>query len=268
MEIENAHIYYINSNNKESGTHSNFTYRLDLPKNADRCVILQADIPKSYTLVNSTNKTFYLTEQSTEVSVVLTVGNYSLRQILTALSSKLTTASPNGWTYTATYSSAQSTGKIIYTCSASGTGKTIRIRCANSELYEQLGFEKDSTNTFTDNNDNTYVLNSANVIKLQLETSLFIRSDLSQGNTNVLQEIFSSGFLDFGNISFENKAPLLYSKPIILNNTNVYRFYLTDENDQAIDLNGLNVNFTLLVYKKNNILDFIKNIFKIQLLQS
>ena len=54
-------------------------------------------------------------------------------------------------------------------------------------LYEQFGFEPNSSYVFTAN-----TLTSINVVKFQLEDSVFIHSDIAtNGSDNVLQEILS-----------------------------------------------------------------------------
>ena len=50
--ITNKSIFYIDSHSRVSGTHSNFSYNIDLKGNEyDYCVVLQASIPKSYWLI-------------------------------------------------------------------------------------------------------------------------------------------------------------------------------------------------------------------------
>ena len=50
---------------------------------------------------------------------------------------------------------------------------------------------------------------------------------------------------------FQQNAEL-YSKHLICNQNNVFRFTLTDENFRPINLNGLNMNMTLIFYKNND----------------
>ena len=50
---KNKMIFYINSNDRESGTHGNFTIRLNYPPGVDfdRAVILDASIKRSWYLI-------------------------------------------------------------------------------------------------------------------------------------------------------------------------------------------------------------------------
>ena len=108
------------------------------------------------------------------------------------------------------------------------------------------GSLSNSTNTFIGN-----VLVSTNCIKLQLEDTLFILSDCSNALSGVLQEVYCNS-ADFSNITFFQQNAELYSKHLICNQNNVFRFTLTDENFRPINLNGLNMNMTLIFYKNND----------------
>jgi len=44
--------------------------------------------------------------------------------------------------------------------------------------------------------------------------------------------------------------------------SNVYHFYLTDEIGNIIHTNGININFTIMVYKSNDIDSMIKGAIK------
>ena len=55
-----------------------------------------------------------------------------------------------------------------------------------------------------------------------------------------------------------NTIHVFYHRKITTHN-----FSLSDENNELIPLNGLNLNITLLFYKKDNINDLIRNFLKI-----
>ena len=131
-------------------------------------------------------------------------------------------------------------------------------------LFEALGFDAFSSNNFIANQ-----LVSTNVIKLQLEDSIFIHSNLvSNGTDNILQEIFSADAGDFSNIIFTTPDFEAYSKQITYNTSNVYNFYITDEEQRPINFNGLNVNFTIVLYKKENVMEMLRNFMKLKLLEN
>src|SRR5690606_5184665 len=83
----------------------------------------------------------------------------------------------------------------------------------------------------------------------------------SEGD-NVLQEIYGNGNLSFSYINFTNPCPMEYSKDITNGKSNVFHFSLTDENGSIVETNGININFTIMIYKLNNIDNLIKQAIK------
>ncbi len=83
--------------------------------------VLEAQIPFTYYVFNSTNNTFTLTESDGggDTTVTIPVGNYDSTTILTALATALNTASANSHTYTVTYSA--STQLLTVTSNAGST---------------------------------------------------------------------------------------------------------------------------------------------------
>ena len=51
------------------------------------------------------------------------------------------------------------------------------------------------------------------------------------------------------------------------NRNNVYHFYITDEDANPINLNGQNVVFTLLLFKKDTLNKVVKQFLKLLLIQ-
>ena len=251
-----SRIFYVNSRNRRTGTDGDFTYEIDLKsQDVTHAVILQAYIPKSYYLIADQKNTFELEEGKDSATVTIDPGSYSRSAFKSQLQTRLNEASPNGWAYAVSNptTSEAETGKFTFT--VTGNGGTQPAFNVGSHLWEQLGFNIDTTNEFTGD-----ALTSTNVINLQSEQTLFIHSDLIQDGDAVLQEIYSSNSLNFSGISFQNPAPDLYAKKISTTNSNSYRFYLTDENTNPINLNGLNIVFTLLVYTPINWRAAISNI--------
>lgn len=255
--ITKRKFFYINSRNRISGTDSNFSYNLEMNKNEeyDHAVVLQCSIPKSYYLIETGYNTFILKEGIVETTVTVPVGNYNRDSFKTLVQTLLNTASPNLWTYTVTYPNtrnASDTGKFTFTVSGNGGSQPQLI--FTDACFEVLGFDENSTNTFVADS-----LTSSNVIKLQSEDTLYIHSDLiSNGEDNILQEIYANGDPSYSSINYQCTAIEAYGKVISTKGSNIYNFYLTNEDDQAIDLNGLNLNITLLLYKQNDIYDLMK----------
>jgi len=260
-------LFYINSRNRESGTDSDFGYELDFKAfNPTHCVVLQANIPKSFYVCRAGYNTFQITEANisgnTTTTVTVPAGTYTRQSFMSTLQSQLTLSSAYNYTYTMsipTIASASDTGKYSFTMSGnSGYQSTIITAARPNNMFELLGFNESSSNTFVAN-----TLTSANVNKLFSEDSIFIHSDLVGGITNnILQEIYSVNSADFSNIVFQNFAIEQYEKEIVGIGCNNYRFYLMNEDNETIDLNGLNWSLTLCCYKKDNTNELLQQYIK------
>lgn len=252
-------IFYINSRNRLSGTDSSFNYQLDMPpdNNFDSVVVLQAGIKKSYYLIEIDENTFTLSENSMTTIITIPPGNYTRKSFQTVLQTLLNASSPNLWTYSVSFptvSSAADTGK--YTFTVSGNGGIQPLFIFTSFLYEQMGFNSNSTNPFV-----TDSLTCTNVINLSLEDTLFLHSDICRNHDdNILQDIYTAGNSTYSSIKFDNYCVEQYAKEISYNKSNVYNFYLTDEDGIFMDLNGQNIVITLMVYKRRSIYNLFKEV--------
>lgn len=250
--ISNSRLYVVNSRNRESGTDTNFSYKFELD-NAEytHCCVMQASIPKSFYLVETGWNTFTLRDNDTLFSYTITItpGNYTVNTLITELQTILNTASSKTWTIT----SSTLTGKLTFTVSSGNYSFIFSTFC-----YEILGFNSNSTNTLI-----TQTITSTNIIKLQAEDCLIIHSDIcTNGYDNTLQEVFANGSPDYSAITYQCTSLEGCSKTFNTKDSNLFHFYITSESDnQIIDTNGINVNFSILVYKKNNFYDIIKNFF-------
>ena len=261
--ITAKHFVYVDSRSRINGTDSNFSYLINLPPNEsyDRVVVLNAQIPKSYYLVEAPANTFILIEGASTVTVTVPSGDYVLQAWMYTLQSLLNTNSPSGWTYTVTYPSiltSPNTGKLTFSVSGNaGIQPSITV---SSQFFEQFGFNSASVNTFVSD-----ALTSSNVIKLQVEDRLFITSDIVEGTTNtcVLQSINSAPSPDYSSIQYHCFAPEFYSKPLRSQYNQVYNFSLTDENGKVLETNGLNITMTLLFYKESDIVERLKAFMKL-----
>ena len=245
------YIAYVNSYNKlsVSDSTSNFSVKINLPKNNvfDRVVVSQVSIPKSFYMIPNGYNNFTLLENTMQPQlVILPCGNYTKSALLTQLILSLKTASQLNYVsgvspYTYTVTASLLTGMLQFSVNLINPSFIF-----TTNVYERLGFASNTTYTFYNN-----TLYSPNVIKLQLEDTLFILSDCSNALSGVLQEVYCNS-ADFSNITFYQQNAELYSKHLICNQNNVFRFTLTDENFRPINLNGLNMNMTLIFYKNND----------------
>jgi hypothetical protein len=265
--ISSSKLFYINSSDRVSGTDSDFLYAFQMPADVkfDKVCVLQVCIPKSYYLVQA-NEYFTLTEGANSVNITPPVGNYTRKSLASTLQTLLSLNSPNRYTYAVTYpnsSTIPDTGKYTFLVTGNGGVQPIFTFATTNDLWDHMGFASGSTNNFVGNS-----LTSTNVINLQKENTLYLHSDIvNNGSDNILQEVFSVQSADYSSIVFQQYNIDGYSKDLVGNSNNVYRFYLSDETGNQIDLNGQNLNFTLLMYKKNNIYNMIKQFLKLQAVQ-
>lgn len=261
MEILEKKIFYVNSRNRinSSDTDSNFSVKLDLPPGHDfnRVCLLDISIPKSYYLVQE-DSTFILQELGVNTTITVSPGNYNRRNFATTITSLLNLASPNLWTYSITYTTGPDTGKYVYSVSGNSSNQPKLIFNSDNNLFEQFGFADGSTNTFSANS-----ITSTNVVKFSIEDVLYLHCDMvSNGNDNVLKEIYTNGNSDYSAINQSTSDIFAFSKELTLKNNNSYRFYLTDEDDNIINLNGLNINMTLMIYKENSLSQTVLNLIR------
>lgn len=267
MLVKNPYYVYINSRDRISGTEENFTFNIAFPDgsaNFDHVVCLNALIPKSYYLIQDgpLENIFQLDENGATVTVTVPIGSYLLSAFKTVIGNLLTAASPNGLTYTLTYpaSSGADTGKWTYTQNNGAIQSSIIV---NQHFFEPLGFVSGSTNLFS-----STTLISTCVIKLQSEDRLLIHSNIcNNGRDDILVSINSTTSINYSSIAWECPAPEFYSHLLSSQNNNTYSFSLTDENGELIQLNGLNMNLTLLLYKKDDIFERIKTFLKMAVIK-
>jgi len=258
----NPYHVYINSRDRVDGTDESFSYNIQFPAgyDYDQVVCLNVLIPKSFYLIQSggDEQIFDLEENGVVVQITVPVGSYLFNAFRTTLGTLLTNASPNGLTYTLTSpsSSGPDTGKWTYTQSNGAIQSAIICK---SHLFEPLGFHANSRNLFTGT-----TLVSSCVIKLQSEDRLMIRSNLvNAGRDDILVCFNSTTNINFSSIAWECPAPEFYARGLSSKNNHTYNFSLTDEDGELIQLNGLNLNMTLLFYKKDDIFNQIRNFLRV-----
>lgn len=241
-------VFYVNSGNRLSGTSSDFTYELRIPKDNvyTKCVISNLVLPKSFYMIANGYNTFTLIENGVSVTVTLTIGNYNETSLPIELKTRMDAASPNGYIYTITFPNSRliaQTGKFTFTVSNNG-GIQPSLSFDTISAYEFLGFLRNSTVNFVGN-----TLTSTNPIYLQSERSLYLHSNMVvNDNDNILQDIYTTFSQPFSSIIFSQLEYRFNSKNFIARNNNTFSFRLSDENDTTIDLNNIDWQFTLIIY--------------------
>lgn len=245
-------IFHINSRNRLSGTDSDFIYKLDMPSrnNFNSVCVVEISIPKSYYLIQQNENTFYVDE----TLITIPAGNYTRRSFQTVLNSLL----PAG--FTCTYpdeNTSAGTGKFTFT----GTPDSQFI--FTNYLWEVMGFDANTSYILTGG-----TLVSVNVINFQKESTLFLKSDIAMNDTNsILADVFANGNSDFSTIVWRINDLESHSKELRSRDNNTYRFQLMNEDGVIMNLNGLNILITLLVYEKNPVYRMINGFIKHQLLK-
>jgi hypothetical protein len=261
-------LVYINSEQRQAGSSSNFSFQMTIPQGVfDRVCVLQASIPQSYYIIENGINTFILRELGVDTTITIPAGNYNVFSMATAVSTLLTTASLNLWIYKMTYPNSfteSNTGK--YEFSVTGNGVNQPSLKFTNEVHEQFGFELNKYYPFVSGG-----LKSSNVVSFVPETRLFIHSDIGinydDGDT-ILQEIYGNNVMPLSVVSYQLTTDVsAYSKRIRSGLNNIYHFWVTNKNDDQIDLNGQDILITLLLYKRDNFTEVFKNFIQLQLLK-
>lgn len=264
--IKDQQIIHINSKFRTAGTDDDFEYEIQLKKanNFTHVAVLNISIPKSYYLIPEGENTFIVEEEGSQQTVTIPEGNYSITSFLFVLNNLFQHGGGHLQHYSASFPNSKTeaqTGKITFTHNNANHESSFIF--GNDHLPEVMGFERSSTNVFT-LGQNDSVLVSKNICNFQRESTLFLHSNLADNtNDDILLEMFASGNPDLSNINFENQGNLEEHSKLVTNSlSNSYRFYLTDEYSQRINLNGVNMLITLCFYEKENVNRLIRGYIK------
>lgn len=264
----NKQLFYINSYYRinQLDSTSNFSFELNLNPNVDytHVTILDATIPKSNYSVRSNNNTFTVIEDSGSREITIPIGNYSRRGFKNVLLPLLNDNIDN-IIYTMNYndiSNTVDTGKYTWSCAGNIIQPSFIF--GTSTLSDNMGFNENSTNEFNNNS-----LISSRVMNFRIRDTFFILSNLIQNKDDiVLAHVISNQSSNYDHVNFKNHAPQEYSKLFSRSKSNVYNFQITDENFKVVNLNGLDVFFTIMVYKENTTDSLIKGFIKYKTMKS
>lgn len=252
--IGKSQIYYIDSSKRVSGSTSDFTYLLNIPHEFTHCCVLQANIPMSYYLVRNGLNKLKVDEGGHITEITIPRGNYSALSFKTKLKKLLNDNCL--WDYDIILPNSieePNIAKFTYSVSGNASQPSFIFE-SESLIYEQMGFDELSTNTFDGG-----VLQSKNCIKFIPEDTLMIHSSIcSDANNDVLQEIYNGNNVQFSNITYHCANYEAYSKPIRDTRANIYNFRLCDESGNVINLNGLPMMITLLLWTKDTVMEMIR----------
>lgn len=254
--FNNPLIVNFNSKDRVSGTNSNFnSLPIDLGNNAfDTVCLIQASIPKSFYNVPSGYNTFTLRENATSVTVTIPPGSYTRINLQSNLATLLTTASPNGLTYTISYPASTAADTFHYTFSVNSAVIVCKFIFTDVSPFRQLGFETNTTYTFTAGVGSS-TLESVNAINLSYILRAFIKSNLvADATDSILEELLNFGSFPSNSVmSYQQVNFDMNSRAFNPNNKNSWNFTLQDAFGQEINLNGISWAFSVVFYQRNKI---------------
>ena len=245
MTARASKIIYLDSEERISGTSSNFSYAIDIPDGAkyDTCCVLSMTIPRSYYLIRPGQNKVILVLAGEEHPFEIPPGNYNadnFSETLLAILNGIAGAAA----FTITFSTI--TGKYTYAYSGLGTA-SFKLEDP-SRLGHQLGFGEISENHFVGG-----TLQSKNVVNFVSTSTLFLHSDMVDDSTDVLQEVYADNSVPFSNLVYNCRAPGMYAKKLRNNTSSLFNFSLCDEHDKEVDLNGHEILLTLILYRKEDL---------------
>lgn len=262
--------YYINSFDRISGDHTNFTCaKLDLNNQPfTHCCVKQVGIPKVFPNIPTNYNTFTLIEKGVSRTITLEVGYYNKNTIIAVLPALLNSASVlngNNWVYTMSYRTSTQVQNFKYTFSVSGNGGfQPSFSFTENQIYLQLGFDVGL---------HPFIASSLvcdNIINLNPVSKLYIKSDLvSSSNESILQEILNVDLVGFGSsIFYQNQGNLdLESKQLVGSQKDSFNIQLVNENGQDVDLQGQDWSFSIIFYVRQDTQELIREDLKIKTLE-
>ena len=252
MSISNLITYNLNSKNRTSGTNDNFSINIDLPADISRYInkvsVTQICIPKSWYFIQTGSNNLHLYEEvigsgnKQLINITIPEGNYSKLQLYNKLGSLMTLNSLNGVTYTFTDEHNDfDTGKL----KINATNNLIKtyLYFFDNDIYECMGFNKNVEYEFI-----TSIV-SVNIINLNRENNIYLKSNIVNNRnndmvtgSNVLCCVYSAGNKDFSYII--QQYNIIDNMKDFINNISM-NFYLTNEDNKAILLNGVDMSIQI-----------------------
>jgi hypothetical protein len=256
--MDNAYFIDINSADRNAGgTVSNFTFNIALPTDGrtfNRVSVTSVTCTKSNYAIQALYNYFYLIENGVRRTITITPGNYILNAFKTVLQTQMNASAPSGWVYAVTFpntSIAANTGKFTYTVTGnSGSQPSIQVL---NFMYRKLGFDKNSTNVFVSD-----TITSTNVLFLNATPSLYIKSNLVDGETSQLVRVDASLVPDYGTITYQCPHPESFGHMLSSSTSNTASFSMTNQDNLPIDLNGNDWIISLAFWKADDTMSIIR----------
>eukprot|EP01051_Picozoa_sp_SAG22_P017947 SAG22_NODE_2893_length_2120_cov_98.588817_2_plen_303_part_00 len=265
MKIVDKRMVFINSNERDGGTISDFT--IGLPPNlltrnnnqSMRMVLNDLVLPYTWYNVQSSNQTFNVRENSESdlFECILTPGSYHVLQLRDHLKNRLDYYSSVygfDYTYTVTYDEVAAT--FTFQANKSGFTPIVSFEFDSTSSYRLLGFQPNSVNHFA-TVDNQQVLVSTKSVNMMFTDALYLHCDLPTSNVNKgagdkstysVSHAFAKipvNTTPFSNIIYNNvNDDFVNNIPERFLNTIRFKFHTLEHND--IELND-DFSFTLKI---------------------
>ncbi|MBK9285066.1 MAG: hypothetical protein IPM51_12235 [Sphingobacteriaceae bacterium] len=235
MSLENFKYIIVNSFDASgnSDTDFNVTLNAGFPHRLDQIALDTFVMTATYYNVTSSNNTFVFQEDvGGAVTATLTVGNYTIADMITSLKSAMEAVSPNVRTYTITTNA--STNKLTITGSA-GTFSVL----TTGGLNLMLGFSRSTASGQNLANTGTRIYNLARYGFLTLKCTI-CKADTYNTITGNKQDIIA--YIPIAEASFGEiytYRPNEYSWiDVSPDRISRIEFLLTDDQNNVIDING------------------------------
>lgn len=265
--IRSSQVLYINSKQRTTGTDDNFNITLPIqPYNKFTHVsVLNLSIPKSFYAVQESQNTFIIREiynnppNTIDYLITVPVGNYTITSFITVMKGVLLSEGLINYTLIQENTRIEpQTGKLMFTHDESKDHDALFIFQDNN-IAELMGFQRNSENKFSAPVNGVEYLQSSSIVNFQSESQIYLHSDICLShNDDILLSVFGTGNPYLSNIIFDNQDLEAYSKPILRRDSNNFHFYITNEFNNPILLNGVDMLMTIIVYEKINMFDLFK----------
>lgn len=255
LGIINFREIHFNSKYRTSGTNEQPTFNIYQTQNIRQIQVLELEVPFTWYCVDTTNNSIDIFEPASGpvTTVAIPAGNYTIADFTFELATRLTAASPNGYTY----STSINPNNYTVTITSTGIFNILWATGPNSatNMHELIGF------TTTNNSGNTsytgtnsYNMNQDAVIFVKCDQIRGFDSEVTHVNPSIDSKILSRIPVNVNSgevisyISFtSNPTNVQFNS---LNQIQVLSFSLTRENNQPIDLHGLPWSMKLGVFTK------------------
>jgi len=226
---------YLNSTNADNVSNYNYNFVLPNLEIADGNYIYlsvqYANIPYSFYNINSTNNVLNYTLNSVNYTITITSGNYNITQLVASLKSSMTG-------FTISYNSI--TNKITFSHSTYNF-----TFLSSSTCQEILGFVKNTA--YTSSSLSLISKNSVSLIPIKCinVVSNLLTYNINKANPNNQSILCCIPVTTQPNSIIEYKNNNNFRSNLFINQISNIVIKLTDQNNNSLDLNGLDFFLTI-----------------------